>query len=106
MRHYCSLWAVGATAENHRPTSRLALTEAARRWAALLQQIVEVDPLACPTCHRPLRIIAFITQESVIDKPVAHLRTRAVRRRDMAAADTANPLRLLAGARARVARTR
>jgi len=22
-----------------------------RRWAALLQQIVEVDPLACPTCH-------------------------------------------------------
>jgi hypothetical protein len=22
-----------------------------RRWAALLQQMVEVDPLACPTCH-------------------------------------------------------
>ncbi len=35
---------------NHRPRSsappRLAPTEAARRWAALLQQIFEVDPHA------------------------------------------------------------
>jgi 5,10-methylenetetrahydrofolate reductase len=84
----------------------MAPTEAACRWVALLQQVVEADPLACPTCHRYIRIIAFITQESVIDKPVAHLRTRAARRRDMAAADTANPLRLLAGAPARVAWTR
>ncbi len=59
------------------PAPRLAPTEASRRWAALLQQIFEVDPLACPTCRGPMRIIAFITQASVIDQILAHRRTRA-----------------------------
>jgi Putative transposase len=44
------------------PAPRIASTEAARRWAALLQQIFEVDPLACPTCHGTMRIVAFITR--------------------------------------------
>ena len=61
------------------PAPRLAPPEATRRWAALLQQIFEVDPLACPTCRGPMRIIAFITQASVIDQILAHLRTRAAR---------------------------
>ena len=55
---------------------RLAPSEATRRWAALLQQIFEVDPLACPTCHSAMRIVAFITQASVIDQILAHLRAR------------------------------
>jgi hypothetical protein len=59
------------------PAPRLAPTEASRRWAALLQQIFEVDPLACPTCHGAMRIVAFITQASVIDQILTHLRTRA-----------------------------
>jgi hypothetical protein len=59
------------------PAPRLAPTEATRRWAALLQQLFEVDPLACPTCRGPMRIIAFITQASVIDQILTHLRTRA-----------------------------
>jgi hypothetical protein len=46
---------------------RLAPTEATRRWATLLQHIFEVDPLACPTCHGAMRIVAFITQASVIE---------------------------------------
>jgi hypothetical protein len=58
---------------------RLAPTEASRRWATLLQQIFEVDPLACPTCHGAMRIVACITQTSVIDQILAHLRTRAAR---------------------------
>jgi hypothetical protein len=36
--------------------------------AALLQQIFEVDPLAGPTCHGAMRIVACITQASVIDQ--------------------------------------
>ena len=59
------------------PAPRLAPTEAARRWAAVLQQIFEVDPLACPTCRGPMRIVAFLTQPSVIDQLLTHLRTRA-----------------------------
>ncbi|MFO0095055.1 MAG: transposase [Gemmatimonadaceae bacterium] len=59
------------------PAPRLAPTEAARRWAALLQQICEVDPLVCPTCHGATRVVAFITQTSVINQILTHLRTRA-----------------------------
>ncbi len=59
------------------PAPRLPPTEAARRWAVLLQQIFEVDPLACPTCHGAMRIIACITQASVIGQILTHLRTRA-----------------------------
>ena len=59
--------------------ARLAPTEAARRWAALLQQIFEVDPLACPSCHGAMRLVAFITQTSVIDQILTHPRTRASR---------------------------
>ena len=55
------------------PAPRLAPTEASRRWAALLKQIFEVDPLACPSCHDAMRIVAFITQTSVIDQILTHL---------------------------------
>jgi len=61
------------------PAPRLAPSEATRRWAALLQQIFEVDPLACPTCHGTMRVVACITQASVIDQILAHLRARAAR---------------------------
>ena len=59
-------------------TPRLAPTEATRRWAALLQQIFEVDPLARPQCVGPMRIVACITQSAVIDHILTHLRTRAI----------------------------
>ena len=45
--------------------------------AALLQQIFEVDPLACPACHGVMRSVAFITQALVIDQILTPLRTRA-----------------------------
>ena len=61
------------------PARPLAPTEASRRWATLLQQLVEVDPLVCPTCHGAMRIVACITQPSVIDQILTHLRTRDAR---------------------------
>jgi hypothetical protein len=45
----------------------------------LLQQIFEVDPLACPACHGAMRLVACNTQTSVIDQILTHLRTRASR---------------------------
>lgn len=48
-----------------------------RGKAALLQQIVEVALLACPSCHGVMRLVAFITQVSVINQVLAHLRPRA-----------------------------
>ena len=56
------------------PAPRLAPPETTRRWAALLQQLFDVDPLAGPTCHGAMRIVAFITQASVIDQILTHLR--------------------------------
>jgi hypothetical protein len=61
------------------PAPRLAPTEATRRGAALLPQIFEVDPLACPIGHGPRRVGAFLTQTSVIDRILAYRRTRAAR---------------------------
>ncbi len=48
------------------PAPRLAPTEATREWAALLLQIFLVDPLACPTGHDAMRVVAVITQTLVI----------------------------------------
>ncbi|MCE2903105.1 MAG: hypothetical protein LXA09_17955, partial [Gemmatimonadetes bacterium] len=62
--------------------ARLAPTEAARRWATLLQQTLEVDPLACPSGHGAMRIVAGITQTSVTDQILTHLRTRSAREPD------------------------
>ena len=59
------------------PARPLAPTEASRRRATLLQQIFEVDPLACPSGHGAMRIVAFITQPSVIDQLLTHRRARA-----------------------------
>jgi hypothetical protein len=61
------------------PVALEAPPEAARRWAALLQQIVKVDPLACPTCGGLMRVVAYIGRASVIDQLLTHLRTRAAR---------------------------
>ena len=50
-----------------------------RPLAALLQGLSEVDPLACPTWHSAMRIIAFIKPRSVIDQMLTRRRTRATR---------------------------
>jgi hypothetical protein len=60
----------------------LPLREARRRWAELLRQIFEVDPLRCPQCGSEMRIVAFITQRAVIDRILDHVsRTREAARR-------------------------
>jgi hypothetical protein len=53
------------------------LREARRRWAELLRRIFEVDPLACPRCGTEMRIVAFITEPTTIDRILEHLRRSA-----------------------------
>ena len=52
----------------------LALREARRRWAELLRQIFEVDPLRCPECGAEMRIVACISERAVIDRILDHVR--------------------------------
>jgi hypothetical protein len=45
-----------------------------RRWAELLRRLFEVDPLRCPRCGDPMRLVGFITDAPVIDRILTHLR--------------------------------
>jgi hypothetical protein len=49
-----------------------SLRAARYRWAELLRQIVEVDPLGGPRCRGPMRIVAVITDPAVIIRILAH----------------------------------
>jgi hypothetical protein len=35
-------------------------------WARLIQKIYEIDPLTCPKCQGPMRVIAFIGKGDAI----------------------------------------
>lgn len=46
----------GSAAPPRPPSAR----EARKRWAALIKQVYETDPLSCPKCRSEMKIIAFI----------------------------------------------
>ncbi len=52
------------------PTAR----EARKKWAALIMQVYEKDPLLCPKCGCEMKRIAFIEpgQSEVIEKILRH----------------------------------
>jgi len=43
-------------------------------WAAMICKVYEVDPLLCPKCGGKMRVIAFITEFSVVDRIINHLK--------------------------------
>ena len=45
-----------------------------RGWAEVIRKVYEVDPLNCPKCGGQMRIIAFLTDFSVVDKIINHLK--------------------------------
>jgi hypothetical protein len=47
---------------------------ARRRWAQLLARVYEVDPLQCPACDGPMRILAFLTDPTVVRPILRHMR--------------------------------
>ena len=52
-----------------------------KNWARMIQRIYEVDPLVCPKCHGPMRVIAFIEDPDVIKKILKHLDLWYVKRK-------------------------
>ncbi len=42
-------------------------------WARLIRKTYEVYPLVCPRCQHTMRIIAFIEDDSTIQKILKHL---------------------------------
>jgi hypothetical protein len=52
-----------------------------KNWARLIQKIYEVDPLICPKCQGPMRVIAFIEEDDVIKKILKHLGLWIIKRK-------------------------
>ena len=55
-------------AETESPPSR-----SRANWARFIKKVYEADPLLCPSCAGPMRIIAFIEEGPVIFRILKHL---------------------------------
>jgi hypothetical protein len=47
--------------------------ESRSTWARLIAQVYEVDPLVCPCCSAPMRILAVINEPQEVRKILRHL---------------------------------
>jgi hypothetical protein len=45
-----------------------------KSWAAMIRKVYEVDPMKCPKCGNWMKIFAFLTQYSVVDRIIDHLK--------------------------------
>jgi hypothetical protein len=43
-------------------------------WAEMIRKVYEVDPMVCPQCGGTMKIIAFITEYTVVDGIIDHLK--------------------------------
>jgi hypothetical protein len=43
-------------------------------WAAMIRKVYEVDPMTCPKCGGMMKIVAFLTDFSVVDRIIDHLK--------------------------------
>jgi hypothetical protein len=43
-------------------------------WAAMIRKVYEVDPMTCPKCGGSMKVVAFLTDFSVVDRIIDHLK--------------------------------
>ena len=43
-------------------------------WAEMIRKVYEVDPMVCPQCGGTMKIIAFITEYTAVDRIIDHLK--------------------------------
>ena len=53
--------------------SAVSSTAFRRNWARLIQKIYQIDPLLCPKCQGPMKVISFIEDDALIKKILEHL---------------------------------
>jgi hypothetical protein len=46
----------------------------AKGWAEMIRKVYEVDPMLCPQCGGAMKVIAFLTDYSVVDRIINHLK--------------------------------
>jgi hypothetical protein len=47
----------------------------------MIRKVYEVDPLVCPQCGGPMKIISFLTDCAIVDRIINHLRLTFVAER-------------------------
>jgi hypothetical protein len=52
-----------------------------RRNAEMIRKVYEVDPMVCPQCGARMKVIAFLTDFSVVDRIIGHLKLTFVAER-------------------------
>jgi hypothetical protein len=45
-----------------------------KNWAAMIRKVYEVDPMLCPKCGGTMKVVAFLTDFSVVDRIIDHLK--------------------------------
>jgi hypothetical protein len=40
----------------------------------MIRKVYEVDPMACPRCGGTMKIVAFLTDNTVVDEIIEHLK--------------------------------
>jgi hypothetical protein len=62
--------------------NELSSKEFRQNWARLIQKVYEFDPLICPKCQGPMRIISFIEEIEIIEIILRHLGLWDIRNHD------------------------
>jgi hypothetical protein len=44
----------------------------------MIRKVYEVDPMLCPKCGGTMKIVAFLTDYSVVDRIIEHLKLRFI----------------------------
>jgi hypothetical protein len=52
-----------------------------RGWTEMIRKVYEADPLVCPKCGGEMKVIAFLTDFSVVDRIINHLKLTFVAER-------------------------
>ena len=50
-------------------------------WAAIIRKVYEVDSMVCPKCGGRMKVVAFLTDFSVVDRIIGHLKLTFVAER-------------------------
>lgn len=63
------------TQASHFPLIEVDPTYApSKGWAEMIRKVYEVDPMVCPRCGGTMKAIAFLTDYSVVDRIIDHLK--------------------------------
>jgi hypothetical protein len=55
------------------PELSVSARQSRAAWARLIKKVYEADPLSCPRCHKPMKVIAVITDPAQVLKILRHL---------------------------------